>query len=104
MKISVLNILGYSSNGKDKTINLSDSQVNNLKEIIKAYKEELCASNQDITECDELLALSKTKTICLNERQLYNLMQIIKTYKSELCAKHFKKECNKLLTLVKKSL
>ena len=104
MKISILNILGFCSNGKDKTIHLNESQLLDLTKIINGYKEELCASNQDIRECEELLALSKTKIICLNERQLYNLIQIIKDYKDQLCSKTFQKQCNKLLAITKKSL
>ena len=55
--MEVLKILGYSDNGKNKQVILSERQIFNLINIIKAYKEEMCASNQNIKECEELISI-----------------------------------------------
>lgn len=53
--MEILKTLGYTNNGKNKQITLSERQIFNLINIIEAYKEEMCASNQDIEECNELI-------------------------------------------------
>lgn len=54
-KISALNALGYVPDGDDVQIILSERQAQNLVTIVETYKEEMCASRQDISNCQSLL-------------------------------------------------
>ena len=54
-KFSALNALGYVPNGDDVQIVLSERQAQNLVTIVETYKEEMCASRQDISNCENLL-------------------------------------------------
>ena len=55
------NALGNSTNGETKLIKLNERQMFNILHIIKCYKEELCSSNQDIQECEELIEKFKNE-------------------------------------------
>ena len=55
MCMNLLRKLGYVNNGKVKSVKLSNRQISNLIMIVERYKEELCGSNQDIENCQELL-------------------------------------------------
>lgn len=55
----MIKYLGYGPNGAEKTITFNERQIENLINIIKGYKEELCGSRQDITACEELLKVIK---------------------------------------------